>query len=44
VNVSTTLWFLQGRKLGWPVLTGDIADFDLLRLEIIHFNAFLVIA
>jgi len=27
---NDALVFLQGRKLGWPVVTGDIADFDFL--------------
>lgn len=29
--LNDALVFLQGRKLGWPVLTGNIADFDFLN-------------
>jgi hypothetical protein len=29
--LNDALVFLQGRKLGWPILTGNIADFDFLN-------------
>jgi hypothetical protein len=29
--LNDTLVFLQGRKLGWPILTGNIVDFDFLN-------------
>jgi hypothetical protein len=29
--LNDSLVFLQGRKLGWPVLTGNIMDFDFLN-------------
>jgi hypothetical protein len=29
--LNDALVFLQGRKLGWPVVTGNIADFDFLN-------------
>jgi hypothetical protein len=29
--LNDALVFLQGRKLGWPILTGNIADFDYLN-------------
>jgi hypothetical protein len=29
--LNDALVFLQGRKLGWPILTGNISDFDLLN-------------
>jgi hypothetical protein len=29
--LNDALVFLQGRKMGWPILTGNIADFDLLN-------------
>lgn len=29
--LNDALVFLQGRKMGWPVLTGNIADFDFLN-------------
>jgi hypothetical protein len=33
VLLDTTVYIdtLQGRKLGWPVVTGNIADFDFLN-------------
>ncbi|MGH8209976.1 MAG: type II toxin-antitoxin system VapC family toxin [Steroidobacteraceae bacterium] len=29
--LNDALIFLQGRKLGWPILTGNVKDFDLLN-------------
>ena len=29
--LNDALVYLQGRKLGWPVVTGNIRDFDLLN-------------
>ena len=29
--LNDALVYLQGRKLGWPVVTGNIGDFDLLN-------------
>jgi len=29
--LNDALVFLQGRNLGWPILTGNIADFDFLN-------------
>jgi hypothetical protein len=29
--LNDALVFLQGRKMGWPILTGNIADFDFLN-------------
>jgi hypothetical protein len=29
--LNDALIFLQGRKLGWPILTGNIVDFDFLN-------------
>ena len=29
--LNDALVFLQGRKLGWPILTGNIVDFDFLN-------------
>jgi hypothetical protein len=29
--LNDALVYLQGRKLGWPVVTGNIEDFDLLN-------------
>jgi hypothetical protein len=30
-RLNDALLYLQGRKFGWPVVTGNIADFDLLN-------------
>ena len=30
-SLNDALVYLQGRKLGWPVVTGNIADFDFLN-------------
>jgi hypothetical protein len=29
--LNDALVYLQGRKQGWPVVTGNVSDFDLLN-------------